>query len=112
MVSGRVEPSPDEQLHALRETRDRYLALADQIKKNNDPLADPQKRLAEEKNARRIANSYDKSIANSLERMPAPNQARAFQWRSLSLRTSLCIFIGISAIEGASPPARPYRRTS
>lgn len=100
MASGRVEATPDEQLQALRDTRDRYLARADRIKENTNALTDPQT-LAEESNARRIANSYEKSIANSIKRMPVASQARPPKSQLFSLRTWLCIFIGISAIEGA-----------
>src|ERR1019366_9744831 len=101
MVHGRIETTPAEQLMGLRETRDRYAALADQLRKSTDPLLDPEKKLAEERNARRIVNAYEKSIANSIARMSALGQTHRVTRPSLGARTWLAIFIMISAIEGA-----------
>ena len=75
MAQGRIEMSSAEQLVELRKARDRYKALADSFREEGDALAsrfesegDPiivmQEKLKHERDARRIANAYEKSIAN------------------------------------------------
>ena len=75
MAQGRIEMSSAEQLVELRKARDRYKALADRFREEGDALAsrfesegDPiivmQEKLRHERDARRIASAYEKSIAN------------------------------------------------
>lgn len=75
MMNARKEMSSAEQLVELRKARDRYKALADrfreegdaaanQFESEGDPLIVMQEKLKHERDARRIANAYQKSIAN------------------------------------------------
>ena len=64
MIQGRIETKPVEQLMELRKARDRYTALADQLRDDVDHLPDPEERSKREQDARRIAQAYEKSIAN------------------------------------------------
>ena len=102
MVQGRIEVTPEEQLQGLREARDRYVALADRLRDGTDDLENPEKRLELERDARRIANAYEKSITNSIARTAGARQARLFALPSLSAGMWLTIFVVISAAEGAA----------
>jgi len=75
MMNARKEMSSAEQLVELRKARDRYKALADRFREEgdaaagrfeteSDPLIVMQDKLRHERDARRIANAYEKSIAN------------------------------------------------
>ena len=64
MTKGRKEIPPSEQLWGLRKARDRYVALADQLRDDVDLLQRPEEKLARERDARRIAQAYEKSIEN------------------------------------------------
>ena len=64
MTKGRKEIPPSEQLWGLRKARDRYVALADQLRDDIDLLQRPEEKLARERDARRIAQAYEKSIEN------------------------------------------------
>lgn len=75
MMNARKEMSSAEQLVELRKARDRYKALADRFRDEGDavatqfesesnPLIVMQEKLKNERDARRIANAYEKSIAN------------------------------------------------
>src|SRR5579863_10154200 len=101
MVYRRIEPTPAEQLKALCKTRDHYVALAGQLHENTDPLLNPEIKLAEERNALRIAHAYEKSVANSMVRMSAMRQTHQFTLPSFRTRTWLSFFMVISAVEGA-----------
>ncbi len=50
----------------LRKARDRYQALADQVRDDADLLQRPAQKLAREQDARRIAHAYEKSIQNMI----------------------------------------------
>ena len=102
MVQGRIEVTPEEQLQGLREARDRYVALADRLRDGADIQEIPEKKLELERDARRIANAYEKSIANSIARTAGARQARLFALPSLSAGMWLTIFVVISAAEGAA----------
>jgi hypothetical protein len=64
MTKGRKEIPPGEQLLGLRKARDRYQALADQVRDDIDLLQRPEEKLTRERDARRIAQAYEKSIQN------------------------------------------------
>jgi hypothetical protein len=64
MTKGRKEIPPGEQLLGLRKARDRYQALADQVRDDIDLLQQPEEKLTRERDARRIAQAYEKSIQN------------------------------------------------
>jgi len=66
MTRGRKEIPPSEQLLGLRKARDRYQALADQVRDDVDLLQQPAQKLAREQDARRIAHAYEKSIQNMI----------------------------------------------
>ena len=67
MTKARKEIPPSEQLWGLRKARDRYVALADQLRDDIDLLQRPEEKLARERDARRIALAYEKSIENMVE---------------------------------------------
>jgi hypothetical protein len=69
MVRGRIETTPSEQLVALRKARDRYVALADRFKDNPDSVTTRLEDHQRERDARRIASAYDKSITNMAAKM-------------------------------------------
>src|SRR5579871_6400045 len=69
MVRGRIELTPSEQLVELRKARDRYAAMADHLKANPGPAKLRQENRLRERDARRIADAYDKSIANMTSKM-------------------------------------------
>ncbi len=77
MRYARKEMTSAEQLVELRKARDRYNALADQFRDQGDPLAAMEERLKREQDARRIANAYEKSIANIVARSASMRQAQA-----------------------------------
>jgi hypothetical protein len=66
MTKGRIETSPLEQLVALYEARDRYAALADRLQSEADTSENPEEKWEREQDARRIAQAYEKSIANMI----------------------------------------------
>ena len=67
MIKGRKESTPSEQLWELRKARDRYNALADQVRDSSELILADEK-LDREREARRIASAYDKSIENMIAR--------------------------------------------
>ena len=64
MTRGRIETTPAEQLIALQKVRDQYLALADRLRDSADAPGGAEEKARQERDARRIANAYEKSIAN------------------------------------------------
>ena len=66
MTTGRIEATPLEQLAALYEARDRYAALADRLQNDADTSENPEEKWEREQDARRIAQAYEKSIANMI----------------------------------------------
>ncbi|MEO8896702.1 MAG: hypothetical protein ABI450_12555 [Rhizomicrobium sp.] len=99
--------SSAEQLVELRKARDRYKTLADSFRKEGDALAarfqdegDPlivmEEKLKQEQDAQRIANAYEKSIANIVASSEAMRQAQTLapSGRSLGVRLiALAIFL-------------------
>jgi hypothetical protein len=69
MVRGRIEKTPSEQLVELRKARDRYAAMADHLKTNPGPTKLRQETRQRERDARRIADAYEKSISNMISKM-------------------------------------------
>jgi protein TonB len=100
MGHGRFEPSAAEQLVELRRSRDRYAALADRLHDGADPDLDPTETQARERDARRIAHAYEKSISNAVVRMASMGQTHHFAMLSLGMRTWMTIFVAISVLEG------------
>ncbi|MEP6829439.1 MAG: hypothetical protein ABI963_03805, partial [Rhizomicrobium sp.] len=76
MISARREMTSAEQLAGLREARDRYNALADKFRDEGDPLVVMEEKLKHERDARRIANAYEKSIANIVASSTLMQQAK------------------------------------
>lgn len=87
MAQSRREMSSAEQLVELRKARDRYKTLADNFRKEGDALAarfqdegDPlivmEEKLKQEQDAQRIANAYEKSIANIVASREAMRQSQ------------------------------------
>jgi hypothetical protein len=64
MTRGRIETTPAEQLIALQKARDQYVALADRLRDSADAPGSAEEKALQERDARRIADSYEKSIAN------------------------------------------------
>jgi len=75
MKHGRIETTPEQQLAELRQAYARYNTLADRL--HDDDAVDAQVRAARERNARRIALAYEKSIASTAMRMESMHQAHA-----------------------------------
>ena len=75
MIHGRIETTSSEQLLALRKARDHYAALAEQLRDETDPPRESVEDLARECDARRIANAYEKSIANMTAKMTRMEEA-------------------------------------
>jgi hypothetical protein len=67
MIKGRKESTPSEQLWELRKARDRYNALADRLR-DGPELALADEKLEREREARRFAAAYEKSIENMIAR--------------------------------------------
>ena len=116
MSQGRIEPTPTEQLAELRRARDRYNALADRLRDDPDLLQNPEEKQEHERDARRIASAYDKSIAN----MIVSCRIRQFQVNlstSGSARTSFAMIAFLMVAGGAAffafarPPAYPAKVT-
>jgi hypothetical protein len=64
LAAGRREVPFDEQLAGLRVARDRYNALADQVREEYATADVPLLAWGQERDVRRIAQAYEKSIAN------------------------------------------------
>ncbi len=77
MVHGRIETTPQEQLEELRRAHARYIRLADELKDESDSETDLEERKAREEDARRIAQAYERTIANTAARIASLEQARA-----------------------------------
>jgi hypothetical protein len=102
MAHGRIEMSSAEQLVELRKARDRYKALADRFREEGDALAsrfesegDPiivmQEKLRHERDARRIANAYEKSIANVEASSEAMQQSQSTRRGARNIGTRLAV---------------------
>jgi len=126
MMQGRREMSSAEQLVELRKARDRYKALADRfreegnalagrVERHGDPVTVMQEKLAHERDARRIANAYEKSIANIEVSSSLMRQAQTTTPRlqSIGTRPALLAVFLITAALGTLIIADPgfYRRT-
>ena len=101
MIRGRIEATPAEQLEALRKARDHYKALADRLRDSVDTPGGPEEKSRAEQDARRIANAYEKTIANILAssrtRESPQDASRAGRlWTGLMV-LSLLIFLAIAA---------------
>ncbi len=119
MVHGRIEMSSAEQLMELRKARDRYSALADHFREEGDALAkqfesegDPlivmEEKLKSERDARRIANAYEKSIANIEASSEAMRQAKVSGPGARSIGTGLAVLAIILVAAGAVTLAVAY----
>ena len=113
MAQNRKEMTSAEQLVELRKARDRYRALADSFRKEGDALAarfrhegDPMsvmdEKLKRERDARRIANAYEKSIANIVARSEAMRQAHISMPRAGNARVRLMVLAFFVIIGGAA----------
>lgn len=74
MTHGRIETTPSEQLVALRKARDHYVALADELRDRVGSSETSDETL--ERDARRIANAYEKSVANMTAELARMGQPR------------------------------------
>ncbi len=112
MMNARREMSSAEQLVELRKARDRYKALADrfreegdavasQFESESDPLVVMQEKLKHERDARRIASAYEKSIANIVARSEAMQQAQTSTPGVRSLVARLIAFVVFLIAAGA-----------
>jgi len=113
MVHGRIEMSSAEQLVELRKARDRYKALADRFREEGDALAsrfesdgDPlivmQEKLKHERDARRIANAYEKSIANIEASSEAMQQAQTASQSAGNAGARLIVLVLVLIAAGAT----------
>ncbi|MES2293557.1 MAG: hypothetical protein V4527_09705 [Pseudomonadota bacterium] len=98
MIRGRKEIPPGEQLLGLRKARDRYRALADQVRDDVDLLQQPEAKLARERDARRIAHAYEKSIQNMITSCRIRRiDTDASESGSVAVRVALVAFFVVAA---------------
>jgi hypothetical protein len=101
MTRGRIETTPAEQLIALQKARDQYVALADRLRDSADAPGSAEEKARQERDARRIADAYEKSIANMItgvrNRETEVNGSRFGKlWTGL-LGLSLVVLLAIAA---------------
>ncbi|HXS07164.1 MAG TPA: hypothetical protein VN723_10265 [Rhizomicrobium sp.] len=77
MVRGRIEATPSEQLVELCKARDRYAAMADRLKDQADAITTRLEDHQRERDARRIAKAYEKSIANMTANLAKAKSTRS-----------------------------------
>lgn len=116
MIQGRIEPTPTEQLAELRKARDRYSALADQLRDDSDLLTNPEEKLEHEQDARRIASAYDKSIANMIvscriRQIQTNLSTSGSAGISFAMIAFLVVAGGAAFFAFARPPAHPAKVT-
>ena len=107
MVRGRIETTPSEQLVALRKARDRYVALADRFKDSSDTVTTKLDDRQRERDARRIASAYDKSITNMAAKMVragTPSRAASFLNNLGMARPIFAVAIGLVALVALTYP--------
>jgi hypothetical protein len=98
MTKGRKEIPPSEQLLGLRKARDRYQALADQVRDDIDILQQPDEKLARERDARRIAHAYEKSIQNMITSCRIRRiDTDASESGSVAVKVALAVFFVVVA---------------
>jgi hypothetical protein len=113
MAQSRKEMTSAEQLVELRKARDRYKALADSFSKEGDILADRfrdegdplivmEEKLKRERDARRIANAYEKSIANIVARSTSMRRAQTSGPYAGSARIKLIVLIVLIVVTAAA----------
>ena len=114
MIRGRIETTPSEQLIALRKARDHYMAIADHLKDGSrDTATNPEDRQRE-RDARRIASAYDKSIANMVAKMVragAPTRATSFFNNLGMARPVFAVAVGLVALLAFVYPGRLETRS-
>jgi hypothetical protein len=104
MANARRETTSAEQLVELRKARDRYKALADQFREEGDavasqfqsegdPLAVMEEKLKRERDARRIANAYEKSIANIVASSSLMSKAHTSAPSARSIAARLVVLV-------------------
>jgi hypothetical protein len=108
MIKGRKETTPSEQLWELRKARDRYNALADRLRDGSE-LTLVDEKSEREREARRIAAAYEKSIENMIARC-RDRQIETDASTSGSAGIGFALLIFFVAASGASyfafaPPA-------
>ncbi|MGZ5920439.1 MAG: hypothetical protein ACXWLT_01590 [Rhizomicrobium sp.] len=98
MTRGRKEIPPSEQLLGLRKARDRYQSLADQVRDDVDLLQQPAQKLARERDARRIAHAYEKSIQNMITSCRIRRiDTDASESGSVAVKVALAAFLVVAA---------------
>jgi hypothetical protein len=108
VTRGRKEIPPDEQLWGLRKARDRYQALADQVRDDVDLLQQPEEKLARERDARRIAHAYEKSVQNMITSCRIRQiDMQASESGSVAAKVAMVAFFIAAAGAGFVAVARP-----
>jgi hypothetical protein len=102
MISARREMTSAEQLAGLREARDRYNALADKFRDEGDPLVVMEEKLKHERDARRIANAYEKSIANIVASSTLMQQAKMSAPSAGSIGVKIAVLVIFVIASGAA----------
>ena len=99
MVRGRIEITPSEQLAELRKARDRYAAIADHLKANPGSAKMRPENRKRERDARRIADAYDKSITNMTSKMMRVRPASASWVDNIGMaRPLFALALGVLAL--------------
>jgi len=116
LAAGRREASLDEQLAGLRVARDHYHALADQVREEFSAADVPLLAWGQERDVRRIAEAYEKSIANMSakaalrgEKAPRPSASIEMpRWLLLALCAAAIVgcTAGLMALTHASLPEK------
>ena len=107
MVRGRIEATPSEQLVELCKARDRYVAMADHLKGHADAITTRLEDHQRERDARRIAKAYEKSIANMTANMAKakPTGSAATWLDNLGVvRPIFAVAVGILALAAVLYP--------
>jgi hypothetical protein len=108
MTKGRKEISPNEQLSELRKARDRYNALADQFRDSIEFFGKPEEKWARERDARRIAQAYEKSIQNMIVSCHARQiDMKASDSGSVAVKVAMVAFFIAAAGAAFVAVARP-----
>lgn len=119
LATGRREVPLDEQLAGLEIARDRYHALADRVREEYSAADVPLLAWGQERAVRRIAQAYEKSIANLTAKAvshpePVRPQASATveipRWQFMAL-FAMSIFAVAAGLVGLTHSAAPRKAT-
>lgn len=103
MTHGRIETTPEQQLAELRVAYARYATLAERWREESG--IDPDERDARERDARRIAHAYEKTIASTALRMESMHRTHAEAMGFTRLAKGLSVMLGVAVLAGGAAVA-------